>query len=166
MNLNQLITFISILYFNSFTIAQSDSTQWKLGISPEPYIGYLYQGEHALEFGLKIDYKNTAEVAREQYHKNLSLIIGPRFTWHNKVSYISPTIAIRYLKPIKGKYSFATSITYNYQKVRNINSQSISPEIGINHSSGITLSYGYNLFIDNKFNWVNPNKLSFKVMLN
>ena len=87
-------------------------------------------------------------------------------SWQNKVSYISPTIAIRYLKPIKGKYSFATSITYNYQKVRNINSQSISPEIGINHSSGITLSYGYNFFIDNKFNWVNPNKLSFKIMLN
>jgi hypothetical protein len=124
-------------------------------------MGYFYQGEHFGEAGLKIDFIQNKTKGKQ----NISLIPGGQFTRHNKISYINPYVMLRYFRPISNKIALVTSVSYNYRQVTNIVSSSVTPEIGINFIHNNTISYGYNIFLDNKYSWTLPHRLAMRIML-
>jgi hypothetical protein len=141
---------------------QADSTRWKFGLNDcKLSIGYLYQEEHVFEAGIKFDYKQ----GKKWPVKTISVIPGIQYTKNEGIAYINPYVMLRYFHPLNKKIAVAGSTSWNYRKERNITSSAITPEIGIVINSVGNFSYGYNLFIDNKFPGTSPHRLAFRLML-
>lgn len=154
---NLIILFVFLSFLG---IAQIDSTTWNLRFNPcKLGYGYIYQGEHLFEAGLKLEY------IKESTGENVSTITGGQLSRHDQVTYINPFSTIRYLKPFDSQTGLKISISYNYRKINSIISQSITPEIGFRFYSISTISFGHNFFLDNKFEWVTRNRIALRVIL-
>lgn len=155
-----IVVIISTLNFK--LIGQTDSSKWKLKVNDcKAALGYFYQGEHFMEGGFKIDFTQN----NSRNYQNISLIPGGQLTKHDKNVYVNPFVMLRYFKPLNKKVSVIVSASYNYRKILNIASTSITPEFGINLNHIATISYGYNIFIDNKYDWTLPHRIAFRLML-
>lgn len=151
------------LFFNCQVFAQTVSSSWRLKIN-ECLLsnGYIYQKEHVYEVGLKIDYikenkKNIAE--------NISLIVGGQVARHNKTTYFNPFGTIRYLRPITDRIGSVLAVSYSYRKELGMRSNTFTPEVGININGISTISYGYNIFEDNKVKYLSKHRIAFRLML-
>ena len=150
--------------------ADTTKSKWKLKLNGcKLALGYFYQGENFGEVGLKIDYIQQNPKRTKQ---NISFIPGIQYTKHSKASYINPFATLRYYRVLKddiGRNDFnigaVICVSYNYRKILGEMSNTITPEIGINLSGIITLSYGYNIFLDNKYEWVTHSRFSIRLML-
>ena len=55
--------------------------------------------------------------------------------------------------------------TYSYRNELGVNSNIITPELGININQ-FTISYGYNFFLDNPNLWISNHRLALRLMYN
>ena len=97
--------------------------------------------------------------------ENISLFIGGQLSKHNSVTYLNPFVTLRYLGFTYGSFSPVVSVSYNYRIVGGLMSNTVTPEIGININSILNLKYGYNIFLDNQFNWISNHRLALRLML-
>ena len=145
--------------------SQKDSTNWTYRINPcKLSLGYIYQGEHVIESGLKLEYINKVKPSKN-YGENLSILIGGQLNSIKKVTYLNPFATIRYLKPINENLGIKASISFNHRKINSTISQSLTPEIGFRLNSNSTISYGYNFFIAKKHEWVTNSRIALRLML-
>lgn len=150
------------MILNNKLNGQTDSNKWKLKINDcKAALGYFYQGEHFMEGGFKIDFTQDGS----KNYQNFSLIPGGQLTKHLKCVYINPFVMVRYFKPLSKKISVVGSVSYNYRKILDVISSSVTPEIGINLNHIATISYGYNMFLDNKYDWTSQHRVAFRLML-
>lgn len=139
-----------------------DNTKWKLEWNVGKFsLGFLYHSSSLFQFGIKIDY-------RKGYTKeNLAFIPGVQLSKHNGVSYLDPFGMLRFFKPFHDNdiLGAVLSVSYSYSKVLGVTSNIITPEAGLNFLNFVTISYGYNVFLDHKYAWVSPNRISITLMM-
>jgi hypothetical protein len=57
------------------------------------------------------------------------------------------------------------SLEYSYRKIQGLVSNSITPEIGFTTPLYVSINYGYNLFLDNKYSWTTYNRITLRMIL-
>ncbi len=159
------IAFLYLFLFLSCSVlAQSDSSNWKLKINDcRLSNGYIYQKEHLYEVGFKVDYIN--ENKRFHTAENISLILGGQITRHNKTTYLNPFGTIRYLGPFSKRIGGVLALSYSYGKELSQRLNTLTPELGININGVATISYGYNVCLDERFEYISKHRMAIRLML-
>jgi hypothetical protein len=80
------------------------------------------------------------------------------------VTYLSPTIIIRFYKPVKKWAGPTISLEYNNRTIQNINYSSLTPEIGLNINGALSIGYGYVIPLTNKPEWTWSHRIVFRLM--
>ena len=156
------VLFIFLITISSAAYSQEDSLQWKFKLNEcKASLGYVFQKEHLFEFGFKFDYYNQEKKFR--IRQGFSLIAGGQLARHNKISYLAPFASIRYLHPFGDNVGGVIMTSYCHRRELEINSNIITPEIGINFNQ-FTISYGYNFFIDNPNPWISAHRIALRLM--
>lgn len=152
-----------LLICNSFFILKAQDikddkgVKWKVKMSKCILgMGFIYQNEFIYQVGPKINLIKKAE--------NFSIIPSLQIQKHG-VYYLSPSLLIRYYKPIKKYIGPTLAIEANMIKVNNINYTTITPEIGINFNGACSIGYGYNFSLTQKPDWIWNNRIVLRLML-
>ncbi|WP_157454143.1 hypothetical protein [Crocinitomix catalasitica] len=155
--------FILFITLTTHLFTQTDSLNWKLKLNEcSASLGYIFQKEHVFEFGIKFDYYNQNK--KFNIRQSLSLIAGAQLTSHTKTKYIAPFGTLRYLHPFSDMIGGVITTSYSFRKELGVNSNIITPEIGININQVATFSYGYNFFIDNSNPWLSHHRFALRLM--
>jgi len=149
------------LLFSLQLKAQSTKKVWHFGLNDcRAAIGYLYQGEHVGEAGLKFDLQQTTP----KTNRTFSFIPGAQVIRHDKVMYLSPFAMLRYYEPLQKDKAITIAVSYNYRKVQGQICCAITPELGFCFGP-LNLSYGYNFFPNDRFSWTWHHRLAIRTML-
>ncbi|MBL7918979.1 MAG: hypothetical protein JNJ40_01620 [Bacteroidia bacterium] len=150
-----------ILFLFTFFIVKGQDLKddkgvpWKFGYTPQHGpSGIVYQNEFLFQIGQRIGFKKKRE---------LFSICGLIQFQKRTATYISPVLLLSYYKPIKKMVGPIISLEYSYRKINNITSNTITPEIGLCFYY-FSLNFGYNIPIDNSFDWTTPYRVTLRAI--
>jgi hypothetical protein len=152
-----LIILLLTLRFGIYSqgLKEDKGVKWKFQYQPiHPPIGLVYQNELLFQIGQRIAFMKNWEA--------VSLCANVQMQRRENAWYFTPTILINYWKPIKYRIGPVVTLEYSYRKIQGLVCNTITPEIGFTTPLFVSINYGYNLFLDNKFTWTTYNRITLR----
>ena len=152
-----LILFVLIsLVDKSQDLKDDKGVPWKFEYHPQhPSQGLVYQNELLYQLGQRFGFRKKREL--------LSLCILAQVQVR-KVIYLSPTAVLSYYKPIKKMYGPIFNLEYSYRKINGLTCNTLTPEIGLALPWYYSINVGYNIKIDNSFEWTTPFRITLRAI--
>ncbi len=156
--INTIIVFIFIT-FCGYAQNQPSEKKWHFNYyPPHAPTSLIYQKEFLFQFGQRLTLRKS------KTFEMFSLTVNAQFQIQ-KVLYISPALFLSYEKPINKKIGLITVLEFSNRKILGITSNMLTPEIGLKFDSAISINYGYNLFLDNRFSNTSKHRIAVRLML-
>lgn len=155
-----LLFFILILHLSIYSqgLKEDKGEKWNFEYHAiHCPMGLIYQNELLFQIGQRIAFRKKWEA--------ISLCVNAQMQRRENAWYFTPSVLINYWKPIKYRMGPVLSLEYSYRKIQGLVSNSITPEIGFTTPLYVSINYGYNLFLDNKYTWTTYNRISLRMIL-